>query len=131
VIGLDTNLLVRFFTRDDPVQAARAVQFLEANCSAADPGFVNHVVLCELIWVLRSSYGYDRTLVADLVELLLQAPAFRIDAPDLVRAALAQFSGAALDFADALTAAINVAYGCVATATFEREAGLSPGFVMV
>ncbi|MYL06955.1 MAG: type II toxin-antitoxin system VapC family toxin [Gemmatimonadales bacterium] len=63
MIGLDTNILVRFITRDDRELAAAATQLIESRCTAETPGHVCVPVLVELVWVLRRGYRYDKTAV--------------------------------------------------------------------
>jgi predicted nucleic-acid-binding protein len=53
VKGIDTNILIRYFVRDDPAQFRAAAKFVESDCSEEEPGVVNHVVLAELVWVLE------------------------------------------------------------------------------
>ena len=57
MIGLDTNVLVRYLTQDDPVQSAQANAFIERELSPAEPGIIGHIVLCEVGWVLSRAYG--------------------------------------------------------------------------
>ena len=60
MIALDTNLLVRLLVNDDERQAAKVEAWLQVNTSPAQPAWVDHIVLCELAWVLERSYGYGR-----------------------------------------------------------------------
>lgn len=71
MIGLDTNILVRLLVADDPDQTARAQRFVAARCTRETPGFINCIVLAELIWVLARVYDYSRATIADVVESLL------------------------------------------------------------
>ena len=64
MIGLDTNVLVRYVTQDDAEQARLAGRLLEHTLNPRNPGFVANIVLCELVWVLESGYGYAREPVA-------------------------------------------------------------------
>ncbi len=60
--GIDTNILVRHYTQDDPVQSPVATRFLDRCCSVENPGWISLVVICELSWVLRQgkNYRYSR-----------------------------------------------------------------------
>lgn len=127
MIGLDTNILVRLITDDDPAQAERAARFLGENCSAASPAFINCVVLVELEWVLRSAYGYERVLIADALEQLLGSPDRSIEREAEVRDAMVIYRNGA-DFADALIGRNNHASGCDATLTFDRGVPAAVGF---
>ena len=73
MIGLDTNILVRLIVEDDPAQTRRAAEFLERRCSPQSPGFVNHVTLCEMVWVLGTRYGFDRASIAASVSGFLDS----------------------------------------------------------
>ena len=52
MIGLDTNVIVRYVVQDDPRQSAAATRLMEKTLSAENPGFVAVVTLCEVAWVL-------------------------------------------------------------------------------
>ena len=71
MIGLDTNVLVRYIVEDDDKQARIATRVIE-GCTADAPGFVSHLVLVELIWVLSSCYGADKASLIKVVQQLLQ-----------------------------------------------------------
>ena len=60
MIGLDTNVLVRYITQDDSRQSEVANHLIETRCSRSNPGHIGQIVLCELVWVLRRAYGYDK-----------------------------------------------------------------------
>ena len=131
MIGLDTNILVRYVTEDDPIQTEQAAQFIEARCSPADPGFVDRVALCELVWVLSAGYGYERAAISEVVAGLLASRDLRCEDPEQVEAALAAYRVHGIDFSDALIAKVNRARGCEATATFDRRAAKLSGFLRV
>jgi predicted nucleic-acid-binding protein len=129
VIGIDTNVLVRYLVGDDPIQARQAEAFLLRCCSAEEPGFVNRIVLCELAWTLERTYGYARSDIARALEQLLAARELRVEDRAHVLAALAVYRRTAIGFSDAVIAEINRAQGCEATATFDRKASKLGGFV--
>ena len=79
MIGLDTNVLVRLLTNDDPAQADAAQHLLETQAGRQAPAFVDRVALVELVWVLQRRYGYDRAAIADAVVALLRTPALRLE----------------------------------------------------
>ncbi|MGC1675947.1 MAG: type II toxin-antitoxin system VapC family toxin [Candidatus Binataceae bacterium] len=125
--GLDTNLLVRYLVRDDPAQAAAARRFIFQNCTSQDPGFVNRIVICELVWVLESRYRLDRGQIVDALSELLEAEQLLFENEEDLRTAVAQYREGA-DLADGLLAAVNRKAGCDYTATFARKAGRLEGF---
>jgi predicted nucleic-acid-binding protein len=123
VIGLDTNVIVRYLVQDDPDQSASASTAIDALTETA-PGFVSLVTMVELYWVLRRAYKISTARCAELVEGLLDARELRVDQESVVRAALTVSSGG-LDFADALIADLGRAAGCDYTVTFDQRAAKS------
>ena len=102
MIGLDTNVLVRYLVEDDSEQAAKAAKLIEKRCTEDDPGFVNRIVLCELVWVLESAYGYARATIAATIEGLLRTAELEIDAVEVAWSALTAYRTGGADFSDAL-----------------------------
>ncbi len=123
MIGLDTNVIVRYLVQDEPAQSATASRVIDA-LKEHDPGFLSLVTVVELYWVLRRAYKISTARCADLVEGLLDARELRVDQESVVRAALGA-SRAGLDFADALIANLGRVAGCDHTVTFDRRAGES------
>ncbi|HEY7838186.1 MAG TPA: type II toxin-antitoxin system VapC family toxin [Terriglobales bacterium] len=121
MIGLDTNVLVRYITQDDPAQAAKAAALLE-SLTAAEPGFISLVVTAELAWVLERTYRLGRGPLAAVVERLLQTETLRVQNDTEVFAAMLEMRHGHADFADALIAALARSAGCRHTATFDRRA---------
>jgi predicted nucleic-acid-binding protein len=120
MIGLDTNVLVRYLTRDDPAQFARASAFIESATGRGEQLLVNAAVLCELVWVLDSAYGYSRQEIAGALERVLATAQFDIERLDEARQALSDFRNTKADFSDALIGRINLALGAGHTVTFDR-----------
>ena len=131
MIGLDTNVVVRLFVDDDMKQVQAARSFVAHRCSHEDPGYVNRVSLCELVWVLESVLGYRRAAIVDVVERLLATSDILVEDDAAARAALATFKKTNVDFADALIGETNHTHGCSATATFDRKAAKLDGFLRV
>jgi len=131
MIGLDTNVLARLFIDDDPVQARMAREFVAQRCNEQERAFVDRVALCELVWVLSFSHGYDRRQIVGIIERMLENQAMMLEDADAVGAALRIFASKNVDFADALIGEVNRARGCAATATFDRRAARLDGFVRV
>ena len=121
MIGLDTNVLVRYVMQDDPRQSPRATRLIE-SLSPDEPGFVPVVALVELVWVLSGSYGLDRKQVATVLDTLLRSKELMLDRAELVTQALNRYSAAGADFADALIERIAAAAGCSATMSFDAGA---------
>jgi predicted nucleic-acid-binding protein len=131
VIGLDTNILIRYLTLDDPVQSPRAVRLLESELSEDDPGFVSAVVLAEVAWVLKRSYRQDRLELVAVVEALLRADRLRLEHPRAVAFALSATIEGDADFVDALIGALAIDAGCARILTFDRRAARMAGFELV
>ena len=128
--GLDSNVLLRFVLQDEPEQFKIASDFL-AGCSPLEPAFVNLIVLCEFVWVLRSGWKLDRVEIADAVEALLDLPQVKFEREDLVMLALASYRAGAADLSDVLIGLVNIAAGCSATYTFDRKAARSADLILL
>jgi len=131
MIGLDTNILVRLAIEDDLVQLRKARAFLDANCSAGEPGFVNRITLCEMVWVLTSNYSLRRAEIARHIIALMASTDVVIEDVDAVRAAVPRYVHGNIGFADLLIAETNLAAGCKATATFDKRAARLGGFMAI
>jgi predicted nucleic-acid-binding protein len=121
MIGIDTNVLVRYVVQDDARQAAVASHFIETTLSEDEPGWIASVVLCELVWVLEAAYGYARSAIAATLQRVFEVDRFRVEASSLAWRALDAYRAGA-DFSDALIALGNEVEGCGYTATFDRAA---------
>jgi predicted nucleic-acid-binding protein len=128
VIGLDTNVLVRYLVRDDPAQTRIADRIIEGAEDAGEPVFVNHVVLSELVWILARSYRFNRTRIAEVLEGMLSAPTLAFEGKDCALGALRDFQDGTADYSDCLIGRKNRAAGCETTVTFDAEAVKMPGF---
>lgn len=120
MIGLDTNVVVRFLVQDDEEQSALATS-LFTSLTAKDRGYLSTVVLVEVFWVLRRGYRIPSNDIAETLLALVSADEIRVDEDEIVRAALRQARGGA-DFADALVALDGLRRGCEYTATFDKRA---------
>ena len=129
--GVDTNVLLRYIVRDDPAQAQAATQLLETHCTAESPGWINLIVLCECIWVLRRGYRFAEERIADWVGELLVRPDLAVEAEETVRRALRRYAEHSVGLADCLIAEINAARGTETTFTFDRKAARLPGFTLL
>ena len=128
MIALDTNVLVRYIVRDDATQASKAAKLIESRCTAESPGVVDVVVLCELVWVLETAYGYGRSVVAQVVRQLLGVAELAVTSSDQAWAALRAYESGRGDFANHLIALRNHEAGCKTTFTFDKQAAVSaPG----
>lgn len=129
--GLDTNILIRYLVRDDRHQTTLADHFIETECTMETPGFISHIVLCELTWVLMSGYRYSQHDSLKALEQMLRVTQFQIESPQVVWQALADTRKGHADFADYLLARSNSAHGCEYTATFDKKAGKHEMFRLI
>ena len=128
MIGLDSNILVRYFAQDDPVQSRKATVLIEDHLTELSPGFISIVALIETLWVLRRVYRLPPREIAVVVERLLRASEVVVEHELEVATALTAMWDEDGDFADALIGAINARAGCSRTLTFDRKALRLPGF---
>ena len=128
MIGLDTNVLVRYVTQDDPVQSAKATAWIEGRLTPDNPGFISVVAMAETVWVLERTYGLADRDIAAFIERLLQADVLVIENEQQVFAAMVTLKESQGSFADALVAALGVKAGCFDTLTFDQKALRMPGF---
>lgn len=131
MIGLDTNILVRYFAQDDPVQSYKATVLMEQRLTEQSPGFVSIVALAETVWVLERSYRLRKQEIAIVIERMLGADALLVEHEAEVATALTAVWEGRGSFADALIAALNAKAGCSRTVTFDRKALRLPGFELL
>ncbi len=131
MIGLDTNLLVRYIVRDDTRQAQLASSYIKKKRDDGVSMFINHIVLCEIVWVLESTYEYSKTQIVNVLEKILDISQFSIPDVDSVVLALSAYKNSKVGFSDALIGTTNKMEGCVKTATFDKYAGKLPDFELL
>jgi len=131
VIGIDTNILVRYLTQDDEVQSARARYLMEERLTEDNPGFISLVSLAETAWVLRHSYAMNTEAIAAIVHDLLRSTTVLVQNEREVFTALSYFESGAASFSDALIGALGAWAGCTTTLTFDRQASRLPDFELV
>ncbi|OGW47808.1 MAG: hypothetical protein A2V62_05740 [Nitrospirae bacterium RBG_19FT_COMBO_58_9] len=122
MIGLDTNVLVRYLVQDDSGQSRKATQVIAKRCTRDDPGFVNRIVLCELVWVLESAYGYSKDTIVAVLEKLLRTSQMKIEDTQPAWTDFRLYQKGNADFADCLLGTTNRLDGCNETVTFDRAA---------
>jgi predicted nucleic-acid-binding protein len=128
MIGLDTNVVVRYLTQDDPQQSRRASQIFDQQLTSAEPGFLSVVTMVETVWVLDRAYRFSGREIAAAVELLLQTDVLVMENEQEVFTAMTVLKEKQGDFADAMIAALGAKAGCQHTVTFDQKALRLPGF---
>jgi predicted nucleic-acid-binding protein len=128
MIGLDTNILVRYLAQDDPVQSAKATEVIERRLGLATRGFVSVVTMAETVWVLDRAYGLTDREIAAAIERMLQVEVLVVENEQEVFAAMVTLKQGRGAFADALIAELGARAGCIHTLTFDKKALRLPGF---
>ena len=129
MLGVDTNILVRFLVRDEEAQFERARKLIKREIAAGGSVFVSQLVLLETEWVLRSRYGLPKHQIIVAISGLLDAADVQFEDEPAVEEALFVWKDATADFANCLIGARNRRLGCRATATFDAKASRLPGFI--
>lgn len=130
MIGLDTNVLVRYIMQDDPRQSPKATVLVE-SLDAHTPGFVGVVSLIELYWVLTSCYALTNEQVGRALGLLLRTKHLVVERADQVLRALRTFETGKADFADCLIECTAASAGCSQTMTFDRNSARHAGMTLI
>lgn len=131
MIGLDTNVLLRYLTQDDPGQSKKATELIETRLTEEYPGFVSVVVMAELAWVLERSYRLGPASIAACIERILQTDVLVVENEQQVFAGMIALKKGRGSFADALIVALGTRAGCANTLTFDRKALRLPGYASV
>ena len=122
MIGLDTNVLVRYIAQDDRRQAAKATHLIEEECSETRQGFVAAIVIAELVWVLESCYGSAKAEVVAVLQRILRTKQLVVQDAETIWKAVRLFESSKADFADCLIERIGAAHECEHTSTFDKHA---------
>lgn len=125
MIGLDTNILVRYLTRDDEQQWQQTLAIIQQN----QPCFVTNIVLCELVWVLRgATYGFRKDEIINVLEAMLHSAAFEFENRSTVDQALQRYEQGKADFSDYLIGVVSRQVGCTETLSFDGKLKGERGF---
>lgn len=131
MIGLDTNVLVRFLVRDDEEQFERAQRLIRREAQAGAPVLVSHLVLLETEWVLRSRYKLGKAEILGAFSDLMSAVDVTFEDEPAIEEALFTWKNSSAQFADCLIGARYGTLSCSGTARFDADAQKLPGFVAV
>ena len=122
MIGLDTNVIVRYLTQDDKAQSDKASKLIENTLTETQPGFITLISLVEVVWVLESCYDQSKQNILDVVQALLTTRQLLIENAEAAYLALKRFSAGNGDFSDALITVISEKQGCESIKTFDKKA---------
>ncbi len=128
MIGLDTNILIRYLTQDDSNQSKKAAHEIEKGLTSGHVFFIADIVMCELVWVLETAYGYDRREIVPVLENILRTKQFQFENKDLLWKSLADYRNKKGDFADHLIGQAGHKAGCCETITFDAGLKNNPLF---
>ena len=128
MIGLDTNVLVRYLVEDDETQSRRATQLIEKAIAREEELFISDVVMCETIWVLSSAYRFSRIEIVEVMAGLLRARSVVFSSTDRLKRSLDAFRAGKGDFADYLIRELAQAAGAETVATFDKSLLKEAGF---
>jgi predicted nucleic-acid-binding protein len=131
MIGLDTNILVRYLTQDDPVQSPKATELIEQRLTEQEPGFISVVAMAETAWVLERAYGLADAEIAAAIEHTLQADVLMVESEQEVFTAMIALKEGHGSFSDALIGGLGARAGCSGTLTFDQKALRLRGFKLL
>ena len=126
--GLDSNVLLRYILEDDPVWTKPATRFIDVECTRDNPGYINFIVLAEVVWTLRRQPHIDRDRLSVIIGELLEADNFQFENEDIVKAALKRFLKYPAGLTDCLIAEINAAAEVEATYSIDKDGARSDIF---
>jgi predicted nucleic-acid-binding protein len=131
MIALDTNVLIRLFSKDDLQQQLEAERFIQSELSVTKPGWVSIAVLLELVWVITTQYKLTHSQTAYYLRQLISLEEIVVAQIDAINVALNMYEKSQAGFADCLTAALAKAEGCEKIVTFDRIAARDAGMTLL
>jgi len=130
VIGIDSNVIVRYLIRDDEKQTPEAKAILD-GCTVQEPGFISLVALIETMWVMKRVYKVSREGILYSMTGLLASPVICVQEGKVVDEALEFSRRENCDMPDVLISFFGRMAGCSRTLTFDRKAANIPGMELV
>ena len=130
MIGLDTNVLVRFLVQDDADQARRAAACI-ARLTEAEPGYVAREVVLELVWVLSKAYQYNRAQITSALQGLMAAVEIEVEDSAVVGAVVELYANRGYDFADLMIRQVGLVRGAQQMVTFDEQAAQLDGVTLL
>ena len=130
MIGLDTNILLRFFLDDDPTQSPKA-RLIIGSLNAGKPGWIGVATILEIVWVMKRKKPSGREEISNIIEQLIADDAIVVEHPALVAAAVQRFRSTKAEFADCLIAASARVAGCERMLTFDEIAARDAGMELI
>ncbi len=131
MIGIDTNILVRYLTRDDETQFLLAQQLIRNQISIGERIFISLLVILETEWVLRSRYKAPKQQIARIFNDLLETRESVFEDEETLEEALHFWKDSNADFADCMIVAKTRRMGCSELVTFDERAASLPGTLLL
>ena len=131
MIGLDSNILVRYIVQDDLQQSELVNNYLEKNVTITSQGYINSIVLCEIVWVLKRAYGYKKEIIVEVIAKILQTKELIVENSELALLTLKEYQKEQADFCDYFIAVINRDVDCKFTVTMDQLAAKSKYFKLL
>ena len=126
MIGLDTNIMVRYFAQDHEKQSARATNVIE-SLTCEEPGFISTIALVEMVWVMQGAYKASKAEIVAILQKLLQTREIVVQDAEIALQTLARFADSKAGFADCLIERIGHRHGCEYTVSFDGDAAETAG----
>ena len=121
MIGIDTNILVRFIVNDDEKQFEIAKDLILAYEGKKHTMFINDIVFCEVSWVLKMGYHYSRQEIYNVINAILSMEEFCFASQQLLIEAITLYKNTLADFSDCFIYVRNRAASCTKTYSFDKK----------
>lgn len=122
MIGLDTNVVIRYLMKDDAQQFARADALIESAIKNNESLHICLVVICEVVWVLKYHYKIKKEDICDFLEILLHTDHMEVENREIALNSFKAYQNSQADFADCVIGYTNQFEGCTTTFTFDAQA---------
>ena len=130
MIGLDTNVIVRYIAQDDAVQSAKATLLIE-SLSAENQGFITLISIVELVWVMQGCYKATKDECIAILQTLIHTREILLENAEVVVMATRQYSSSSADFADCIIERCANYAKCTCTMTFDSKAAKTAGMQLI
>jgi len=122
MIGIDTNILVRYVTGDDETQSEKVDKLIDQYVGKSASIFINNIVICELIWVLEKGYKYHKNQIVTVLKEVAVTLEFCFEDHQTFWLSIIEYEKSTVDFSDILIGNINIVKGCTENFTFDLKA---------
>lgn len=131
MIGIDTNILVRYLVQDDAEQGKKAANLIEQYSGKKESIFINQIVLCELLWVLERGYKYTKEQTIMVLKGVLGTMEFSFKEHAILLKSAFEYEESQADFSDILIGNLNQEVKCSKTFTFDKKASTLSIFTLI